>query len=810
MIGHYCAASLRHFRRHKLTTAVNVIALAIGLMCFFTVYGLATYLQSTDVRVPNTERVVAITQKVTIPGAASQIPDAPMTALAAGRFMQTDYPELELVAREGMPREVPLTAGSTRIRVQGRFVDPTWFEMFPLPFVAGSRDRAARMVGGIVLSESTAIALFGDSARAIGRSVLIFGSREVEVVGVLGQVPQPARISTDPGASALTRVDLLLSMDILENSPAGKFAATVWNSPFTSTFVRLPADGSLTLEQLRERLTTFDDRHVPPGEWQCDFGAVPLSHYMTRYFDAITGAGRMGVSSVTLLYALGALVLLVSCINYANLASAQATTRAKEVGMRRVVGARRGQVILQHLCEAGTMALAAFIVAGVVLELAALLVSSPVVTFVIGTALASPRVWLAGGALLFAVTLIAGAYPAFVLSRVQALQALRTGRATSRGRMATILVGGQFAASSVLLVCILVMSAQHDSMRKAAFAATDDPVVAISAEFPNIDLLRTELLRQPHVKSVSASYVQLWGAGGAIASVSTSADASASRRMVSQERVQYDFFGTVGFRFLAGRDFDRARGSDATAVVIDRMLAEQNGWTPASAVGKTLYQWKPGDENTPAIAYTVIGVVENKTTRLLGLGATSNVFFLVPAMAATPLVRIDRSNVAAALSEIDGVWNRLQPRIAIKRRFADELLGEALATFEVVNRVLGGVAMLALVIAVLGLIGMSVHSIGRRTHEIGVRKTLGASVRGIVALLLRDFSKPVIVANLIAWPLAFVAMQGYLSIFTQRVGLTWVPFALSLAFTIGIAWLAVSAQAIHAARLKPARVLRYE
>ena len=204
----------------------------------------------------------------------------------------------------------------------------------------------------------------------------------------------------------------------------------------------------------------------------------------------------------------------------------------------------------------------------------------------------------------------------------------------------------------------------------------------------------------------------------------------------------------------------------------------------------------------------MIGVVDNRTTRLLGLGATSNVFFLKPLMAVTPVVRIDRRDVSAALAEIDGVWNRLMPQIAIKRRFADELLGEALATFELVSSVFAGITVLALVIAVLGLIGMSIHSIGRRTHEIGVRKTRGASVRGIVTLLLRDFSKPVLVANLIAWPLAFVAMNGYLSIFTNRVGLTWKPFATSLLLTVVYRWFAVSVQVIRAARMKPARVLR--
>ena len=601
MFSHYLSTALRHFRRHKLPTAINVVCLAIGLLCFLAVYGVALYLRSSDTRFPDADRIVAITQKVTIPGAASQIPDAPMTALAAGTFLKSDFPELEAVAREGSSTEVPLAFGTTKVRAQSRYVDPSWYEMFSVPFVAGSPEQAMRTPGSIVLSESTAIALFGNSASAVGRTVLIYGSRDVTVAGVLGEIPQPARLSTSPAASAQARVDALLSMDILENSERGKALAAIWNSPFTSTFARLPRDGSLTLTQLRERLTTFDERHVPAGEWKAEFGAVPLSQYMTRFFDAVTGAGRMGVSSVMMLYALGALVLLVSCVNYANLASAQATTRAKEVGMRRVVGAKRGQLIFQHLCEAGAMSVAALVVAGVLLFFATFAIRSPAVDFVIGTALGAARVWLTGGLLILAVTLVAGAYPAFVLSRVQAMQAVRAGRAAPRGRLATVLVGGQFAASSFLLVSILVMAAQHESLRRSAFATMEDPVVVIASEFRNIDLLRSELLRQPHIKSVSASYVQLWGMGGAIASISTDPAANAGRRMVSQERVHYDFFDTAGFHFLAGHDFDREHGTDsADGVIIDRKLAEQNAWSPQSAVGQALYQWIPGQESAPA------------------------------------------------------------------------------------------------------------------------------------------------------------------------------------------------------------------
>ena len=156
------------------------------------------------------------------------------------------------------------------------------------------------------------------------------------------------------------------------------------------------------------------------------------------------------------------------------------------------------------------------------------------------------------------------------------------------------------------------------------------------------------------------------------------------------------------------------------------------------------------------------------------------------------------------------MWSKLAPQVALRWRFTDDLLNDSYATFRAVSSVFGALATLALSIAILGLIGMALHVIGRRTHEIGVRKTLGASVRGIVGMLLRDFSKPVVVANLIAWPIAFAAMQVYLNVFVQRIELSPAPFLMSLGFTLLIAWIAVAGQSLRAARMKPARVLRYE
>jgi len=206
----------------------------------------------------------------------------------------------------------------------------------------------------------------------------------------------------------------------------------------------------------------------------------------------------------------------------------------------------------------------------------------------------------------------------------------------------------------------------------------------------------------------------------------------------------------------------------------------------------------------------VIGVVENRPMDLMGLGATSSIFYLHPSSVYIPSIRIARSDVPAAIREIESVWNTLAPRVAFKWQFADALMNETQQTLGILSATFGVVAAFALVVAVLGLIGMSFHVIRRRQHEIGVRKTLGASVRQVLILLLADFSRPVVIANLIAWPIAFVAMQIYLGLFTQRIGLTATPFVLSLILTLFIAWISVAIQATRAARLNPATVLRYE
>jgi putative ABC transport system permease protein len=387
------------------------------------------------------------------------------------------------------------------------------------------------------------------------------------------------------------------------------------------------------------------------------------------------------------------------------------------------------------------------------------------------------------------------------------------------------MVVAQFVAASFLLIAILVVSAQNRGLRQAALQSDQDPIILISSSLGaanlKFDSLQRELLRQPHIKAASAALVPPWRLNCFQEMIVANPSSGAARWAACSNLVNYDLFETLGIKLLAGRAFDRQHADDVTlvppdlkrmpAVVIDQVLATQYGWTdPQQAIGKIIYWGNWSNSSAPPFRFRVIGVTQPTVLTLVGTGATANFFALTPDMASLPIVRLSKTDVPAALKEVESVWNEFAPGVALKWRFADDLQNEAYRLFRLIGAACTGIALLALAVAVLGMIGMSVHVIGRRTHEIGVRKTIGASAGRVVAMLLQDFSRPVVIANLVAWPLAFIAMRYYLSVFTYRIDLSLAPFVASFALTVLIACLAVIVQAARAARPSPAIVLRHQ
>jgi putative ABC transport system permease protein len=835
MFKHYLTTALRHFRQHQFTTALNIACLAFGLMCFLGVYGLVAYLQGGDRHIPHLERTLVLSNRVLVPGSDSVKTTMPTSAWIVAPLLKNDFPQLKGIAR--LTSVSPWTAGaSLKYQAIGmdakvRFADAEIVDVLSLPLAAGDTN-ALRAPRSIVVSKSVAQQLFGSANEAVGRAVTLFGSTPLTVTGVLDAIPQPSHLNTDTLANPFQRFDVLISMDVYEaRQPTGRNMQS-WSRADVQTYVVLPEDGSLTAEQFAAAMPDFIARHAPLAVSKLELVPMPLSSIALSYFDSGLRFLRTGVGSATMLYLLGGLVLLIACLNYSNLALAQSVTRTKEIGLRRVVGATRPQIIAQYLFEAALAASLATVLALVLLSL--LLLTLPAMDRALDAAryfrtdvLLSWQLWAILLFTLCAVALVAGSYPAFVLSNVRPIQAVRAGQEkSSRLRIAALIVGAQFVSASFLLICILVMQAQSDFIRDASLATLHDPllVVANVSDTPvKYETLRAELLGQPHVKHVTAAAAPPWELHNMSGEtmISLSADPQATRRAVLRNVDNLDFFATLDFKLLAGRALGNEHASDDATmasktpgavanVVVDYEFVRERGWSVKETVGKTIYGWNRRDDQYVSRPLTIVGVVETKPLSIIEMEAKSNIFFLDSTASRSIIVRLSKDDVQAGLREVDVAWNRVAPNVAIQRSFADQALDNSLWMIDVITRVFRIITIMALIIAVLGLLGVSVHATHRRTHEIGVRKTLGADSRSILTMLFRDFSKPVLIANLIAWPIAYVLMRAYLSIFTQGAGLSLTPFLTCLALTLLVAWAAVSAQVIRAARLNPATVLRYE
>jgi putative ABC transport system permease protein len=831
MFEHYIIHTLRNFWRFKVTALVNLIGLALGLVCFIVTYlFLDSLLRSGDLQFKNATRTYALTQELWTTPTNRMIPAFAEVAPGTAQFLRTDLPGLEAVARALSLGPLAASSENRSGYLNAAAVDPDFLKIFDLKPIEGDLRDALASTQGAILTENAALRLFG-TKKAVGRPLLLQNRSQVTISAVIGALPPGSHIGDGP--AAMLRFDLLLPMKILRSFHSqGGIGVPAdpdryewqWGNDSYWTYVLLPADGSVTFEQLVEDLRAFPGRHIPKGNILSVFGAVPLSHIKLAMLEAF--AGNRSVGLVTSAFLLDALILVIACLNYANLTVAIATTRAREIGMRKVLGASQPHLMRQYLVEAALTGVTALIIVLVGTALAV-----PVMNKVFGLELhpgsmLQPTLWGLVILLLAVISLVGGGYPAFVLSRVRPIESLRAANVRAGPRFVpTVLVGLQFAAASFLLILALLTFSQGRVLQRVGIQPDRDPVVAIGNDVRELgvpfEILRNELLRDQRIKSVSGAVVMPWQSGGTHQALRRTRDAASAARVAMMNTVFYDFFATTGISLLAGRSFDHEHADEFSwdssvqkgvpNVIIDRALAQQLGWSrPEQAVDQTIYLAAPWDPLALGRPLQVVGVVENGYPRLVGPNADSNIYVFSADGANVPLVRVAREDIPGALAHVDAVWKGLVPKVPIRRYFMDELFNSAYETYSTVSSVLTGLTAFAFLIAVMGLFSMAIHITSRRLREIGIRKTLGANVRGVVFMLLRDFSKPVLVANVLAWPLAFFAGRVYLDLFMQRAALTAWPFGLSLVITLAIAWLAVGTQAYRAAAVRPASVLHMD
>ena len=825
MFKHYLATALRHFARHKTTTIINVLCLALGLASFAVSYGFVSYFKHADRHHSKADRTYVVTQRYQIdPAARWTFGPSPNSGWSIGPLIDADHPELEAVVRASLSQDLAVATPETKDYAQVSFADPEFLDLFDLPFVVGDARNALRAPHSAVVSQEFAKKFFGD-ANPLGRALILNNRETVRITGVIAPPKQPSHISTR-NALPILRFAVLASMDSIGGQATTANVDATRNRllvPSVFTYVLFTKESSLTPDELRADLVRFSERHVPKDFGQVTLGLRPASEIYVLLGDAVTNREKTGLSNITMTYVYGLLVLIAACINYANLASAQATTRLKELAMRRVVGASRWQVFAQSFLEA----LLLLAIAGA-LALALLPGMAQAMTLQLGLDIGSqlfgaPRFWLWFFVTILVVALVACSYPTWVASKILPAHALQSGRApTTKRRLIHAFVVIQFAAASMLFVVSVVVHTQNQRSLPDRMSS-DDPIVVIGNDLRDagvdVDTLTSELLRDSSVRTVGrANVAPIQLTQQSRATMLAGPETSSKRWTNMAPLVDEQFFAAMNIKLLAGRLLSRETAGDVGLdhvsgnAVIDRALASEYGWrSPEEAIGKTVYVASSAAKDAVARPRTVVGVVENKVMVPLSLmGSTSTLYTLNPDRAVVPIVRVAQDNVANSIRAIDATWNRLAPNIPLKRRFLDEQFEAAYRQFTSIMNLFPVLAIFATLIGALGLTGIATHAMAQRKFEIGVRRTLGASAQRVLIMLLKDFGKPILIANLIAWPFAFGYAKLYTSFFSDKAPVTFTPFALSLLVGLAIAWLAVLRQATSAARMNPATVLRHE
>lgn len=781
MLRNYMIVAYRNLMRHKVYSLINVAGLSIGIaFCILTfLYVRNEWMYDTFHE--NADRIYRA-YIVDRTGARS------MTPVPLGPALEEAFPDVRTVRVDGGVLSAKYQ--DRKIHASFRAADPAILEVFTFPLLRGDPMTVLKDPYSLVVTEVSSRRYFGDED-PIGKALTLefFGRppvvRDFVITGIAKSIP---------GNSSI-RFDFLYPI-AAEGEPIGPS----WSMSAIQTFAFLP--DHVRPAEVEDSLSKV--LKTRRGErWDESVGLQPLLEmHLNRSKRGPAGAGNPALSYILL--GIASLVLTIACVNFITLAVGRSFSRDREVAMRKVTGASRKQLVTQFLGESMALSVLALVAGVYVAELFLPVFNSAVVKDLsLGDKADGAGVAFLIG-LAVTVGLAAGGYPAFVLSAAQPAVALK-GRSNhgETNRFGRTLVVLQFALSIFLVVSALVMVRQVEYLRTKPLGFDSEYLVSIQAIDPRRpdlqlhEVYRNELIRHHLIQGVTTT--------GHMLSNRTQhhniIEYEGEKIDVEDVRVGHDFLETMGVSLVEGTDFDPGRSGSSRSLIINETLVRRFGWKGAVA-GRILRR-----NNRD---FTVIGVVNDFHFRSLHETIGPMVLSFIPRASRNMLVRIRAENVSAALAFLEEKWRKVAPGNAFHYSFLDDDLDRQYRNEERWSRIIGYATMLAVFIACLGAFGLTALSVARRTREVGVRKVLGAHALGIVSLLSTDFVKLVAIGNLIAWPLAFYAMDRWLQDFAYRIELGVGTFVFGGLILMAAVLLTVSVQAIRAAWANPVDALRTE
>ncbi len=820
MLKNYLTIALRNLLRHKLYSVINVLGLAIGLACCILIALFVRNDLSYDQHWSGADNIWRMTREFKAMNGNPALflaTNAPQT----GVLLKADFAEIQDMGRIMMARVLISRGENAFYEPQFAAADNGIFKIFSFDFVSGDPDSALSEPFQIVLTESLAQKYFGNE-NALGQMVTVENAVELKVVGIIRDLPETTHLAIDALASLKTFEALY-----------GAFFVENWASNNFHTYLKLPAN--YNINDLEAQLPDFYRRHIAedaPTWTQFHPQRVRDIHLHSNLDNEIRANGSIAV--VYTFSAIAIFVLLIACINFMNLSAARSLQRAKEVGMRKVMGAERSQLIRQFLGESILLCAIAALLAVAFVELLL-----PAFSTFIGTALSfdylgDPVVGFSLIALVLLVGLIAGSYPAFYLSAFTPASVLRgeVTRGKSGAAFRKTLVIFQFAISITLIIATGIVYAQMRFAQDLDLGLNKEHVVIMDSSPTNglgssYQAMKDELLKYPEVLGVTASNMTPSQQNTNTISLRAEGGDPDGRSMPFMG-IDYDFFETYEIDFLAGRSFSKDFANDRLVVptaatpitqgnyILSELAAKQLGWSPDEALGKWFELRMCTDCEDGTARGLIVGVVSDihfssirEAIKPVFYFLTPDLMFGFPALSEAS-IRISGENLQESLAFIDETWSAFQPHQPAVRSFLDENFEALYQTEQKQAQVFMYFSLLAIFVASLGLFGLASFTTEQRTKEIGVRKVMGGSVSDIVRLLTWDFSKLVLLANLIAWPVAYFVMNRWLASFAYRINISFVVFLSAAAIALFVAWLTVGGLAARAASARPIEALRYE
>lgn len=783
MLKHHLLLVCRNFLRAKTYYAINLIGLSTGLACTLLIFLWVSDELSINKFHEKDARLYEIMEHQKY---ADGIMTTTSTPGLLAETLKAEFPEVEYAATTTWVNSFTLSINDHNVKADGWYVGPEFFNIFSLKLVQGHADQVLKDDRSIVISRGLAKKLFNSEADALGKTLELQHNKSYQVTGVFEDIT----------AQSTMKFEFVLSFE--EFKKDNKWV-TEWgnNGPATYVIFKEGTDAVAFSTKIKSFLSTKNEGT------ETELFAV---HYSDRYLhgsyeNGVQSGGR--ISYVQGFSILAIFILLIACINFMNLATARATRKAKEVGIRKTVGAQRRTLIIQFLSESLIVTVCSVLVALVLVYLA-LPKFNQITSKVITLSILDPRFLLWAAAITVLTGVISGSYPAFYLSAFRPAAVLKGAVSGSPGELWARkgLVVFQFLLSVVLIVSVLVIYRQIEFTQTRSLGYNKDNLIQFSIEGKlreNRETFLTEVRRLPGVAGATTMSSQMLGRNSNTDGLEWEGKDPKTNILFENVSVNYGTIETMGMQMAEGRSYSVQFGADTTKIIFNEAGIQAMGME--NPVGKHIKLWGQYD-------LEIIGVVRDFNYQSLHEQVAPLFFRLSPPNTYTFMVRLEGGREKEALEGIKKTYSVLNPGFAFDYEWQDEEYGKLYAAEQRVGSLSFAFATMAILISCLGLFGLATFTAERRTKEIGIRKALGSTSSGIVVLLSADFTKMVLLSIGLGLPVSWWLLKSWLERFAFHIDLGIGYFAVAGGLALLIAWLTVASQAIRASNVNPVNCLR--